>query len=53
METNNIPEYEQDESFDEKIDYDGVKYFIIFISTFIGAGLSALSTAIYYLIINL
>lgn len=53
MEINNIPEYEQDESFDEKIDYDGLRYFIIIISTFIGAALAALVTAIYYLIINL
>ena len=52
MDTNNIPEYEQDETFDKKIDYDGIRYFIIIISTVIGAALAALGTAIYYLIKN-
>jgi len=50
---NNIPEYEQDKSFDKNIDYSGVRYFIIFLSTFIGAASAALCTAIYYSIINL
>ena len=52
METNELPEYDQDNQFDEDLDYIEIEYTIYFMWSFIGAGLSALFLAIYYTIIN-
>lgn len=44
----NIPEYDQDETFDESLDFSGCRTAVIFISSAIGAFMAALATAIYY-----
>jgi len=53
METiNEIPDYDQDNLFDYDLEIIETECILPLIGSFIGAGLSALSLAIYYLIIN-
>jgi hypothetical protein len=50
--TPQIPDYEQDYLFDEDIDMMAFTTISSAIGATIGAGLSAVATAIYFLIIN-
>jgi hypothetical protein len=52
MKINETPDYDQDDLLDYDLDYTGIRCFIFFIGSFFGAGIAALSLAIYYLIIN-
>ena len=52
MKTNETPEYDQDNQFDYDLDFTGIECFITFLGSLFGAGIAALSLAIYYLIIN-
>jgi hypothetical protein len=49
---NKIPDYDQDDTFDENIDYEGCRTMVIVIFTAFGCFIAALGLGIYYYIIN-
>ena len=45
-----VPDYDQDETFDKNIDYEGCRTLVIIIFTDLGCLIAAIVTGIYYFI---